>query len=155
MLDMALGPEWLSETGFDAMCGLTLALAEGRPSVVAKIDGKGNCSVWPEDRISNLEVSVPKLHPTAPLIRDIAFQRCGKDSEIRLKSKSGCFVRGRRAWDFDMEAFSLLYVWPSDVAEVARMCPKAFPSLKHTKERKDAEPECEPPNREDPECEPP
>ena len=120
--------------GAERELAATLPILEGgsiveEQSVVAKIDGKGNYRVWPEDRISNMEV-MPLVHPCAVLVNDIDFTRCGKEGEIRLKSRNGCFLRKSScAWAFDMEAFSLLYVFPSEPAEVARMCPRAFPSL--------------------------
>lgn len=154
------GAEPRSQSAFaelDAMCGLTPAQAEQEEQcVVAKVDGKCSCRVWPEDRISNVEVVVPRVHPITPLIQDITFQRCGKDGEMRLKLKNGCFGRRRGVWNFDMDAFSLLYVWPTEPAEVLGMCPRAFPLKKHVAERavepaspeelaNNAEPECEPP----------
>ena len=57
---------------------------------------------------------------------------------MRLTSRRGCFKGLRHGkWDFDMEAFALLYVLTtvSLVGEhhkaVVHACPKAFPSLKH------------------------
>ena len=67
------------------------------------------------------------VRPCAALVKDIEFSRCGKDGEMRLRSMN--LLRGA-VWDFDMEAFSLLYVFPSDAADVVKACPEEFTPLK-------------------------
>lgn len=118
------GAEAQADNEWDAWLGLAQPREE--QSVVVKIDGRGSYRVWPEDRVGDMQV-FPAVHPCAALIKDIEFSRCGRDGEMRLRSKN--LLRGV-AWDFDMEAFSLLYVFPTDPLVVARLCPRAFPSLK-------------------------
>jgi len=102
---------------------------EEEQSVVVKIEGGGGSyRVWPEDRMHNLQI-LPSTHPTARLIKDISFGRCGKDGEMRLALRHGAFEKRGNKWNFDMEASFLLYVFPTEVAAVVRSCPSAFPSL--------------------------
>ena len=106
-------------------------------SVVISIGGRGSYRVWPEDRARGLDV-LPSAHPLAALVKDIEFSRCGRDGEMRLSLRCGHFLRPHGfhrdhatvAWAFDMDASRLLYVFPTEVRDVAQACPAAFPSLK-------------------------
>lgn len=110
-------------------------------SVVITVNGR-SYRVWPEDRAKDVQ-ELPAVHPLAALVKDIEFSRCGRDGEMRLRGEGAGlrFLRFRssgldsRVWSFDVEAFSLLYVFPTDMPSVVAACPSAFPSLDSRPER--------------------